>query len=268
MLLLAACAAPDVVDREEPAALPIPALESEPITPTWTAPDAVSAIEAALAGPFPSAFTIRTSLQGWFRHGDEACPGPGTYMAGPSFEGCTSAEGWYYLGVGGYTEEVKTDEEGDYVELFVMGDLQLVAPDGAWIDVGGHWISALREGPSFRGLVNGSWHEPQNDADWLAAGMSAWLEYAGIVDDAGQRVWLDGTLTLRGTTLGFTDLQLDDACTAGVVTVRDPGGGTWAVDFGECTPCGAVTFEGAAVETDACLALDGLADRVVTAGTP
>ncbi|MDP2308160.1 MAG: hypothetical protein Q8P18_19225 [Pseudomonadota bacterium] len=280
-VLLLACAptastpdAPDVADVPEGADLGIPDLASEPLTPDWAPEEAIAAIEAALAGSFPSPLRVRGALNDWFRHGDGGCPGPGTFMSGPSFEGCTSEEGWYYLGVGGYSETFADDEAGPFVELNMMGDLTMVAPLGETIDVGGHWIIRLREGPaSWSAVLNGSWHEPMSDADWLATGISAWLNYDGTDGLDGRRAALEGALTLRGTTLVFHAVSLGaDGCGSvptGEVDVRDPGGGTWSVDFGDtCTPCGVVRFEGLPVETDACLALDGLVDRLVEASTP
>lgn len=277
-LLLLACAPPATVPEvrtpEEPVDLGLPTLETEAVTPEWTPEDAVVAIASALAGDFPSPLLVRGSLNDWFRHGDGGCPGPGTFMAGPSFEGCTSQQGWYYLGVGGYNETASRDEVGGFVELNMMGDLTIVAPNGDTIDVGGHWITRLREAPaSWSTVLNGTWHEPGSDADWLATGISAWLDYAGTAGLDGRRATLDGALTLRGTTLRFHGLALgEDGCGAvpkGIVDVRDPGGGTWSIDFGDtCTPCGVMTFEGEAVDTVACLALDGLLDHLVEASTP
>ncbi|MES2644975.1 MAG: hypothetical protein V4850_36145 [Myxococcota bacterium] len=278
LLVLTACTPPApavVLFVEAPEDLGIPPLAPATVAATWAPDEAVAAIEAALAGEFPSPLLVRGSLNDWFRHGDGGCPGPGTFMAGPSFEGCTSRAGWYFLGVGGYSETAAGDDAGPYVELNMMGDLMILAPDGARIDVGGHWITRLREAPAaWDTVLNGSWHEPGSDADWLATGISAWLDYAGTAGTDGRRANLDGALTLRETTLFFHAVELGaDGCDGvpiGAVDVRDPGGGTWSVDFGpSCTPCGAVvTFDGAPVETDACLALDGLVDRLVEASTP
>lgn len=254
-------------------ALPIPELVTTPTVAEWSADEAVRALVGALAGDFPSPFRIRESLNGWFSHGDPGCPGEGTYMAGPSFEGCTAQSGWFYLGVGGYSESLSEDDVGPYVELNMMGDLTIVDPEGASIDIGGHWIAVLREGPSWRGVLNGSWVEPNNPADWLATGMSGWLEYAGTVNPDGHLVSLDGALALRGQAVQFTTVNLGvEGCgetPTGAIGIRDPSGGAWTFDFGiDCRPCGAVAFEGQPVETDACLALDGLADRVIRASGP
>lgn len=251
----------------------IPELNIQAPTAVWTPADAVDALAGALTGDFPSPFAVRDSLAGWFSHGDAACPGEGTYMAGPSFEGCTSAEGWYYLGVGGFSEDFGEDELGPRVILDLAADLTILAPEGARIDIGGHWIPVLREGPSWRAILNGSWIEPNHPADWFSSGISAWLDYAGTVNEAGHLVSLDGGLHLRDATLQFTTFNLGiEGCgetPTGEIGIRDPGGGMWSVDFGaDCHPCGSVFFEDAPVETDACLALDGLAGRIIAASSP
>ncbi len=282
LLFSVACTPPeDVPVVEEPDdPLPIPELEARDTTAVWTAGEAAAAVQIALEGPFPSPFVLRASLNDWFDHGDAECPGPGTMMAGPSFEGCTSGEGWYFLGVGGYSETfTETEEFGPYVELNLMGDLTLVAPASAeggttTLDIGGHWITVLHEiGPSWRTVLNGSWREPASDQDWLANGISAWLDYTGTLGEGGRFLTLDGALTIRGASLGFDDMSLGvPGCgevPIGAVRVLDPSGGAWSFDFGTaCTPCGEVTFDGVPVETDACLALDGLADRVIEASLP
>jgi hypothetical protein len=216
---------------------------------------------------------VKGALDNWFSHGDVDCPGEGTYMIGESVEGCTSDQGWYYLGVGGYDEAAGEDENGALNELTISGDLAIIGPALDHIDIGGRWNLITRDTGTWRALVNGSWLEPENNLDWLATGMSAWLEYYLFVDDAGDNaVSMQGVLTLRGTSMTFEDVILGRASCNGVpiglVTVRDPDGGSWAIDFGEaCTPCGTVSFEGEVVETDACLTLDKLADRIIGSAT-
>ncbi|MFN7144080.1 MAG: hypothetical protein ACK4YP_09905 [Myxococcota bacterium] len=277
LLLAAACAPPadPPVVEEVAADLPIPPLETVTPTAAWTPEEAVAAVTGALEGEFPSPFLVRESLAGWFRHGDAGCPGEGTMMAGPSFEGCTSEEGWYYLGVGGYVEYAGVHEDaGPWTEVELMGDMTMLAPDGRSLDVGGHWIITLHElGPAWHALVNGVWLEPGNPADWFATGISAWLDYAGSVWEGGHFLTLDGAMAIRGAVLGFEAVTLGtEGCAetpTGAITVRDPSGGTWSIDFGEaCAPCGSVSFEGEPVETEACLALDGLAERIILASTP
>ncbi len=237
----------------------------------WTPDEAADAVDAALAGDFPSPLRVRDALAGWFRQGDAACPGEGTFMAGPSFEGCTSAAGWYYLGVGGYTETFVDD--GAYVELALMGDLTIIAPDGPYVDIGGHWLASLRPGPDWYVVWNGSWVEPHSPLDWLAAGTSAWLTTHGYPAESARGVSLDGGLTLRGTTLGFRDVALGaDGCRGvpkGALTVLDPSGGTWVFEYGEgCVPCASVSFDGAGVDTAACPTVEGLAERVLASLAP
>jgi hypothetical protein len=277
--LLVACT-PDAPPAAvpEPDDIEVPSLTTTEPVATWTPDDAVAAIEEALGGEFPSPFVVRGALQSVFQHGDEECPGLGTYMAGPSFEGCTSAQGWYYLGVGGYSETVEEDEFGSYVELNIAGDLTIIDPAGPELDVGGHWIVDLHEGPSWRGFANGDYLAPASDVPWLATGVSVWLDYMGTAADNADRVSLDGAITYRAfsddpVTIEFNSVELGiDGCgdvPAGMFGVRDPGGGVWKVDFGTtCTPCGTVTFEDTTVETDACLELPGLADRIITASSP
>lgn len=266
MWLLFACApTPDA----EVAPLTIPTFTVPGVAAIWTAEEAVLAIENALVAPFPSPFVVRESLSDWFEHGDEGCPGPGTWMSGPSFEGCTSAEGWYFLGVGGFTELPFEDEHGEGFELTMMGDLAILAPDGASIDIGGHWLTTAHEGPAWHGIVNGTWREPLHPVDWLATGISAWLNFAGGIEATGPAAWLDGGLTLRGTSLLFRDFHVGLAecggLPAGSVEVLDPGGGWWAFDFGElCEPCD-VRFDGVDVATDACPTLPDLAGDISVA---
>lgn len=273
MWFLPACNPDPAVEQRDTARLAIPTFATEAAAPEWSAEEAASAIELALVAPFPSPFVIRDTLIGWFGYGDQRCPGTGTWMAGNSFEGCTSDDGWYYLGVGGFTELPIEDEHGFGIGMTIMGDFTVIAPDGAVIDVGGHWIPTLHEGPAWHGILNGSWHEPGHEVDWLAQGMSAWLTFASVAEGESIAASLDGGLTLRGTTLGFRDVYLGlaacEGVPTGVVEVLDPGGGWWSFDFGDaCEPCAAVRLDGADVETEACLSLPDLAADITAAFTP
>lgn len=269
-MLLLGCAEPtDTAPDSVPAAdTGVPALpEWNTSTPaaSWSPEDATRALTDTLAGDFPSPWVARERLDAWLSHGDEGCPGEGTWMISSSLEGCTAASGWVYVGVGGYELEETETQSG--ISFFL--DAVLSSPEGAVFEVGGHWGMMVIEeegATTWDGYFNGTWRERESDWTWLQTGASGWFTYYGANEDDGdRRAWIDGSYATGGNYLLFEDVGLGlDGCEgvpSGAFGVLDPSGGWWKLDFGDCVPCGSLSFEGEAVESE-CVELGGFLDKV------
>lgn len=241
------------------------------LTPAWSADEALAALTSGLALARPDPWQMAAAFDYFLSQGNDWCPGESTILSTEAIEGC-AAEGWFYLGIGGYSLYEDPLEEGLRHSLYQIGDLQIVGGPER-LEVGGHWSHVQQWEDAvgwFEGELTGSWWSPSSsDVAWLEAGTSAWLKYGGLLDtETGQRlhVSINGGLTVGDTSLSFRDMIWDadvcDQAATGAVSWLDPQLGWWSLALTDCTGCGPLEHEGVPVQDQACVDLDGYGDAI------
>ncbi len=247
----------------------MPSYEAPELAAQWSSDQAIAALEEALITAVPAPFGMTRTFDHFLSQGNNWCPGDFTVMNMEALEGC-AANGWYYLGIGGYSLYEDDTAGGLRQSLYMLGDLEMVGP-GEVLSVGGHWDHVLEHSEQedhFTGALTGSWASPSStDEPWLAAGLSAWLTYEGQVETTTRtrtHLRLQGGLSIGQISLHFQDLRWDsEACPSepqGVVSWLDPGGGWWALTLSDCDGCGRLDHEGSPVSERTCTVLAGYGD--------
>ncbi len=239
--------------------------------PRWTAEEASTAVEAALAGgvPLPG-----PALDVWFEllsQGNDNCPG-GAYQDGVltalAGGGCIAPSGYRYSGAGsgsrGWTD-ADGDAEDDTWTAELKADGQIRDPEGAAFFFGGAmWLTlaGTREaGGSFVGEVLGTYRYERAETDWLRLGTSTASYVAGAIDAEGGWTFRgDGGFAVGEAALVMVDFELGGRCgdqPAGTLGIRDPDGQWTDLRFDEtrCDGCGELTFDGRVALGEACPAV-------------
>lgn len=236
---------------------------AEPVA-TWSADEVLLAASEAMSLGFPDPWETAELMDAWFSEGDYLCPGPDGVLGDAALEGCDAITEWYYIGVGGYLVEEGADASGSFVSAWLMGDMEILGPDGEALAVGGHWdhLVTVADGlETWEASLSGSWRAEPAELPWLEAGLSSWLWYSGArLEDTGalQSARLHGALAIGETSLYFDELTWSAGCDqpTGALRVRDPSGGWFEKPLSaDCEPCGPLMFHGEQITDAACLDL-------------
>lgn len=248
------------------------------VSATWTADEAMATAEAGLSLGFPSPWTMADAMVEWFARGDLFCPGTDAVMSDNTLQGCQALTGWYFLGIGGQHVIVEEDETGaTTTTAWLMGDMEIIGPEGETMAVGGHWDHVLVAADgveTWEADLSGSWYAAPEDAGWLYGGVSALFWFSGARDaetGARQDMLLHGGLSMGGATMYFDALTWGPDCDqpTGTLRVRDPSGEWFDKEYSAaCDPCGPVMFHGEQVSESACLDLSGFAADILESAGP
>ena len=251
ILLILACTssdpAPENVDREvvqsqsDSATPPLPDIEETVAESTMTMAEVISAIEAALLTP-PRPQDVTDAYIHLMSLGDEECPGDPENIMDQWVYGCDAETGYSYAGVTDWFTEA-TEETGEMGTLIgLRGDFWIDTPAGHQLEGGGHAVTVSAPG-MWVGEIAGSWAWTDGP-DWIAGGYSGNLRQEVF---AGAFVGFSGAANIMGTHIAGHDLILPDLCPGkaiGGLSLRDPSGGWYRMDFSECSSCAEMYFEG------------------------
>lgn len=239
---------PEYVDREvveqqsDSAAPTLPDIEQSVAEATMTLAEVVSSIETALLTP-PRPRDVTDAYIHLMSLGDDECPGDPENIMDQWVYGCDAATGYSYAGVTDwFTEE--SEDIGDMGTLTgLAGDFWIDTPTGHQLEGGGHAVTVNTPG-MWVGEIAGSWAWT-GGPEWIASGYSGNLRQE--VFDGGF-VKFSGAANILGTHIAGHDLVLPDFCPGkamGGLSLRDPSGGWYRLDFSDCTHCAEMYFEGA-----------------------
>lgn len=282
-LWLLACAPPTAAPWRDPAADDdwSAAVDAPEHRAEWDADEVAGAFAAALAFGFPAPQDALADYQELMTHTDPACPNAAFSEGFLELDGCTSAEGYTYLGSAGL---IRTDTRvtaadgtwtGTYGLLFAPADYVIQRPDGTGLVAGGNaMVQIVHESgrASWRLRLTGTFVD-EAAGGWLGAGYSGELSVTGD-DDGGLHQTLDGALSVAGAAITFDGVGVapdlcPDGLTGGVIGVRQPDA-TWytiTLDDG-CGRCGNAVWNDAEDVGEACLDVSALVDAVADAGVP
>ena len=218
----------------------------EPGTPTWSAEDVEAAFATALAKGIPEPLLARDTFISLLNEGDDHCPGAGIYSLNLSFVGCLSETGWLFAGHSEYT----LLDDG----FALLGDCYFVDPAGQYFIGAGELESEVTD-DGWTATISGTWGYP-DAVDWMAGTPEVVLD----LSDSADRIRMAGGWTLDGVSVWFDEVVADpavcDGVPTGVMRVRDDDGRWFILDPGEgCGPCGALSYDGAELGTEACVDL-------------
>ena len=252
--MLLACAAsepePQHVDRtvadppvSDPAATTptLPDIEQSPAQSTMTREEVVSAIETALSTP-PKPSDVTDAYIHLMSLGDEECPGDPENIMDQWVYGCEASTGYGYAGVTDWfgDDYEYLGREGELIGL--AGDFWIDTPDGHQLEAGGHAVVVTGPG-IWVGEIAGSWTWTDGP-EWVSSRYSGNLRQEVY---AGAFVSFTGAADIMGTHIAGHDLVLPRSCeglATGGISLRDPSGGWYRLDFENCTRCAELTFEG------------------------
>ena len=225
-------------------------------TPTLDAAGVQAAIDAAFpVGDVPNPMDARDRLVVWLEHSDFSCPVTHQLSTSASWDGC------YAGGTGGYWFSGLSVFDGD-AELHGVGAFSLQAdfnwrdPDDNPFDAGG--VANVERGDDGSATL-------QLTGTWSDATATGWVEdFSGAWDATVEHDTLTWTGSIaRGDAAIHLDVVVTEACTDGVVGVRDVDG--WHTLELTCG-CGPWTFEGTSMG-ETCVDLgDRLAPLVQATG--
>lgn len=213
----------------------------------WDSEELTAQLNALLAKDFPIAQSIVESYLVLMQQGDSNCPGD-PYEINPDFStGCMASTGIYYAGVAEYFSESNFDFvlesiRAETIEVpdlapyspekatFLVGDFEIMRSNNTAFSAGGWVMDGRFERPGesiLFGGVTGSWRDGEGFTDWHREGVSGLFLYQLDGDDAQQRLWMDGVLSIHDLHLRFENIVVQEECEQGyfgVLSVRDPGG--------------------------------------------
>jgi hypothetical protein len=238
----------------------------EPPSPEWTAGEARDAIEAALDGRRVTPWDVLDTYRLLVSLGTTNCPGPDGNFE--QITGCTTADGYTYAGIAGYSGQDGSVGEPQVVQGTLYGDFEILTPDGLRFAEGGgasavSTTDATKAEDTFSGLLRGTFVYEGGGVSF-ADGYSALLYIDAGRSSHGNWLTLDGGAGMDGTDIRFDALSVNaiGVCSAGAsgaVEVRAPSGHWYTLTFSDdCTSCGPVTFGGVKLGNE-CLDLDGFA---------
>ena len=219
----------------------LPSVDTEALTPTWTADQVAAQLTEALGG-IPNPAEVFETYGTLMQQGDSRCPGSETIIVDTWLYGCDATTGYSYAGV---TDWLTGEYEvaGQWVALEgVAGDFWIDTPEGHRLEGGGNAV-VLRNGAVWIGELAGSW-QYTGGSDWFAHGFSGTMSLQVFPD---LFTLLRGAIDVMGTYLAMHDLLLPAACGGGAqgeLSLRDPNGGWYRMSFADCSDCGSIAFEG------------------------
>lgn len=233
MLLLLAC------QSEPEKSLPLDTgsmwSDMEMPAPMWDSAGVEVTITQALSWGIPTAKDVVSVYQSLIISNDPTCP----TLYGTDLDaliGCTANNGWIYNGVGSYTP----NETG----YGMMTDITIISPEGAVFSGGG--VLGYQGTPNMDAMyVLGTWGW-DNGSGWIAQKPSSEIYFQHYRTDEGEKILLNGGLSIAGATLSFEDLQFTEACQGqpqGTLGIREPTGYWYTLTFSDtCDGCGALMW--------------------------
>ena len=232
----------DVVDPPSDSAAPsLPDIEQSAAEATMTVTEIVDAIETALRTP-PRPRDVTDAYIHLMSLGDPECPGDPENIMDQWVYGCDAETGYSYAGVTDWFTEESEDvgESGTLIGLAgTSGSTRLPVTS---------WRAGGTRSPSTRPAC-GSGRSPEaGHGQMVPTGLLA--DTAETSDKevfAGGFVGFSGAADILGTHIAGHDLVLPDVCpgkAVGRLSLRDPSGGWYRMDFADCSSCAEVYFEG------------------------
>jgi hypothetical protein len=222
----------------------MPDIEQEPAVATLTPDDIVVALEEALSRP-PDPSPILDTYIDLMAAGDSTCPGSDYILTDTWLYGCEATTGYSYAGITDWMDD-DTDSPGGVAQLTVLaGDFWIDTPDGHQLEGGGHAARVQGDTVWISEMV-GSWRWTDGP-DWLSHGYSGNIvieHIAGIVTS------MKGAADINGTYVTAHELAWPNSCNggaSGALSLRDPTGGWYRIEFEDCSTCGDLSFEGLAM---------------------
>ena len=215
----------------------LPEITQTEVQPSMTPSEVVAAIETALQTP-PEPGEVTDAYIDLMAQGDPFCPGDPENIMDQWIYGCDAITGYSYAGV---TDWFSGAYEGLGEMVGLAGDFWIDTPDGTQLEAGGHAVTVTAPG-LWVGEMAGSWRWT-GGSDWLVHGYSGNLTQQVI---AGSHISFSGSADISGTHITGHDLVLPDACPGmarGGLSLRDPGGGWYRLQFEDCTRCAPLHFE-------------------------
>jgi hypothetical protein len=244
--------------QEDTGPPPLPDITASGAVPSLTPEEVAHRIGLAWSTP-PDPGEVVSTYEALMRMGDSECPGNEFNITDQWLYGCTATTGYSYAGVSEWFSETVTDR-GLFGELSgVAGDFWIDSVTGATLEGGGHSV-VIRDTGLWVADIAGSWRWDEG-TPWLADGFSGSLSIE-FIDNF--MIQLRGAANISGTHVAAQDLILSASCDygpAGKLSLRDPGGGWYAMSFLSCDPCADVFFEGANLG-EACVDFSGLVDAM------
>ncbi len=237
---------------------PLPDITATGAKPSLSAEEVAAHLGAAWATP-PHPGEVIDTYAYLMSMGDPECPGDPNNITDVWLYGCTSLSGYSYAGVSQlFFERITTQAfAGDLSG--VSGDFWIDTATGATLEGGGHAVMVREEG-IWIGEMAGSWRW-DDGSPWLAHGFSGniWIEFIDYF-----AIKLRGAADILGTYVAAQDFVLSAYCDygpAGKLSLRDPGGGWYTMEFAGCNPCADVYFEGENIG-NACVDMSDFVDAM------
>jgi len=213
---------------------------SEEAEPAWTAEEAMSRLQDAVAVGLPQPAVALDTYLALMGTGDDACPGHDTVLTDSVVHGCLAESGTWFEGVTEYTFE----DDVNYQVQVLAGDFFIRSDADELLEAGGHtarWAS--RSDPPEYGMeLGGSWVWTPSDT-FLDLENSLAIEAALIVDSS---LALHGGWGRGDVDLFFDQLTWTDDCDGhptGGLWIREPAGYWYVLDLtGSCDGCGPITW--------------------------
>lgn len=249
---------PGVTDAADSGEAPLPDIGTTPVEPSLSAEAVADAMGLAM-GRMPNPAEAFDLYQNLMTQGDEVCPGSEQVIVDTWLYGCDASTGYGYAGV---TEWLtgEYDVMGQALELQgVAGDFWIDTPDGDRLEAGGNAV-VLTNGSIWIGDLTGSWRYSAG-SPWLAHGFSGTVAVQIL---PGLMVGAEGAMNVQGTHVAMHELTLPEICNGGAqggLSLRDANGGWYRIEFEECTACGSLSFEGAAMG-EACVDFTPFLERI------
>ena len=222
----------------------LPDIGETQATPSMTAEEVAQTIALAMSTPPDPDEIIDTYL--WLMgEGDTICPGDPLNITDIWLYGCDASTGYSYAGVTEWIDDIFV--EGPIVGTVkgLAGDFWIDTPEGHQLEAGGHSVKISSE-TVWIAEIAGSWAW-SDGPDWLSSGSSGNLTQEYIKDIY---VAFRGAANISGIHIAGHDLTFPEACgghPVGSVSLRDPTGGWYRLDFPSCDSCTDVVFEGTSV---------------------
>ena len=237
---------------------PLPEVTATGATPSLTVDEVARLLETAWSTP-PDPSEVVETYAHLMTMGDPFCPGDLYSITDIWLYGCTSETGYSYAGVSESFYE-RIEQQGFAGDLAgVSGDFWIDTNTGSTLEGGGHAVVITDEN-LWAGEMVGSWRWDDGSAP-LAYGFSGNI-LIEIVDNFA--VTMRGAADIQGTYVAAKDYMLSALCDygpSGKLSLRDPNGGWYTLNFSNCNPCTDVYFEGVFLG-QTCVDMSGFVDAL------
>ncbi|MSQ02588.1 MAG: hypothetical protein EXR71_11990 [Myxococcales bacterium] len=226
----------------------------------WTGEEAAVAMKEAVRFGMPTTSALVSTFRDMLSHGSDECPGPGWQEGGLSYfplDGCTSADGYWYQGVGGTTLGWYDDDMDGVFDGFLQAmktDGTMADPKGVLFTFGGQasfrYLGTPEGGGTYEAEFLGSYRYEGSDELWLSAGTSTGMYVDGTFSPTELPTMVaEGGFTVGGVSISAQGFTLGGACgerPSGSLGVRDDQGYWYDLRYDEstCDGCGTVWFDG------------------------